>query len=454
MKPLVQQGEALGLLPWEQMFRDALLATGRRLFEPMLQQRIDQIGRAYQPRPNGRPMGRRLPVLATLFGEVRIRRDYYLVAEGSGHCPAAAALGPEGSATPALARLITGAASQQPNGAAGQDLAEYGTSAAISPNTVDEQFGFLERHQHRMLYGSYRSQGWFIGSGVVEARSKRHRQWPISRLPPSSAGAVADHPEDAERFPFAFFQGSSDRGDGLAMVRYEETREGVAAALGFPKFVGQSMKDGLESGEFGKLREESPKTPLGLVGAGRGAGGPERRHNFGDARDGLRHTKAAEAPLADPNVDIRGYTQRGAIDGVGAGRQQGFAKGEEGVAKGGVGGLPELAPRGDPVGEFEDEDLTLLFEEVVAFEFKGELPAQSQEAGLGGGQIGFGHGKWGQAAVGRWCRARSSWPTRWSSSAGSKERISQPRSRVSAMGRFSYSPWFKKRRSKASPNSR
>lgn len=38
--------------------------------------------------------------------------------------------------------------------------------------TVDEQLGFLERHQQRMLYGSYRRKGWFIGSGVIEAGCK------------------------------------------------------------------------------------------------------------------------------------------------------------------------------------------------------------------------------------------------------------------------------------------
>lgn len=126
MKPLLQQAEGLGLLPWEQLFREALLAAGRQLFEPMLQQRIDQLDRAYQSGPKDRFMGRRPLVLATLFGEVRILRDYYLLAQGAGHCPADAALGLEGSATPALARLITRAAAQQPYGAASRDLAEYG----------------------------------------------------------------------------------------------------------------------------------------------------------------------------------------------------------------------------------------------------------------------------------------------------------------------------------------
>jgi hypothetical protein len=56
---------------------------------------------------------------------VVLHRDYYLGDE-AGHCPSDAALGLEGSATPALARVITRAAAQQPYGAASRDLAEYG----------------------------------------------------------------------------------------------------------------------------------------------------------------------------------------------------------------------------------------------------------------------------------------------------------------------------------------
>lgn len=91
----------------------------------MLQQRVDQIDSDFQARPDQRLIGRRALTVSTLFGEVRLRRDYYLGSEG-GHCPADASLGLEGSATPALARLICRAATQQPYGAASRDLAEYG----------------------------------------------------------------------------------------------------------------------------------------------------------------------------------------------------------------------------------------------------------------------------------------------------------------------------------------
>ena len=113
------------MLDWEQHFRDAVLAVGRQLFGPLLQQRVDQIDAQFQARPNQRLIGRRRIEVSTLFGEVSVYRDYYLGEEG-GHCPADAALGLEGSATPALARLISRAAAQQPYGAASRDLAEYG----------------------------------------------------------------------------------------------------------------------------------------------------------------------------------------------------------------------------------------------------------------------------------------------------------------------------------------
>jgi hypothetical protein len=113
------------VLEWEQHFRVALLAVGGNIFGPLLQQRIDQIDQDFMARADQRLIGRRPLSLATLFGEVSIERDYYLGSE-SGHCPADAALALEGCATPALARLISRGAAQQPYVATSRDLAEYG----------------------------------------------------------------------------------------------------------------------------------------------------------------------------------------------------------------------------------------------------------------------------------------------------------------------------------------
>ena len=39
--------------------------------------------------------------------------------------------------------------------------------------TAKGQIQFLKGHQERMLYGTYRKRGWFIGSGVIEAGCER-----------------------------------------------------------------------------------------------------------------------------------------------------------------------------------------------------------------------------------------------------------------------------------------
>ncbi|MFM7805925.1 MAG: ISKra4 family transposase [Verrucomicrobiota bacterium] len=112
-------------LQWETTLRETVLRVGQSLFGPMLQKRIDLIDAKFQPRPGQRLIGRRDLGLSTLFGEVKVRRDYYLGPDG-GHFPADAALGFEGSTTAALSRLVCRAAAQQAFGAASRDLAEYG----------------------------------------------------------------------------------------------------------------------------------------------------------------------------------------------------------------------------------------------------------------------------------------------------------------------------------------
>ena len=115
-----------GLLQMENAFRQLLLQAGQDIFGPLLQERVDQIDAAYQAPPQLRRHGRREFQIATLFGPVTVMRDYYVGPQG-GHCPADAALGLEGSATPALARLVCRAAAQQPYAAASADLAQYGS---------------------------------------------------------------------------------------------------------------------------------------------------------------------------------------------------------------------------------------------------------------------------------------------------------------------------------------
>src|SRR6266581_3495950 len=50
---------------------------GYARFQELLQQRVDQIDAAYQPRAEQIRMGRRALRTATLFGQAQIQRDYY-----------------------------------------------------------------------------------------------------------------------------------------------------------------------------------------------------------------------------------------------------------------------------------------------------------------------------------------------------------------------------------------
>ncbi len=44
--------------------------------------------------------------------------------------------------------------------------------AAAPPGEIEKQIGYFENNQHRMRYKTYRQQGYFCGSGVVEAGCK------------------------------------------------------------------------------------------------------------------------------------------------------------------------------------------------------------------------------------------------------------------------------------------
>jgi hypothetical protein len=71
------------------------------------QQAADRIDAAYQPKPGQQRKERVTRRVQGLFGSYSIERDYYYSPEtNEGHYPADAALGLEGSYTPALAQLI------------------------------------------------------------------------------------------------------------------------------------------------------------------------------------------------------------------------------------------------------------------------------------------------------------------------------------------------------------
>jgi hypothetical protein len=91
----------------EVLVRAALFKPAAAIVGELLQGAADRIDGAYQPKRGERRKGRKILAVQCLFGTFELQRDYYHHSgKGSGHYPADAALGLEGSYTPGLARLI------------------------------------------------------------------------------------------------------------------------------------------------------------------------------------------------------------------------------------------------------------------------------------------------------------------------------------------------------------
>lgn len=104
---LSQQPQGLAVQQLEQMVRVAVFKPANALVGYLLQQAADQIDAHYQPKPGQVRKGRQSIQVQGIFGSFALQRDYYYHAgKKQGHHPADAALGLEGTYTPALARLI------------------------------------------------------------------------------------------------------------------------------------------------------------------------------------------------------------------------------------------------------------------------------------------------------------------------------------------------------------
>jgi hypothetical protein len=91
----------------EVLVRTAIFKPANGLVGMLLQQAADRIDQAYIPKPGEQSKGRQQLIVNGMFGSFALMRQYYYhPGKGSGHCPADAALGLEGSYTPALARLL------------------------------------------------------------------------------------------------------------------------------------------------------------------------------------------------------------------------------------------------------------------------------------------------------------------------------------------------------------
>jgi hypothetical protein len=91
----------------EVLVRAAIFKPANTLVGVLLQAAADRSDAAYQPKPGQQRKGRESLRVNGMFGAFQLERDYYYHAgKKQGHYPADAALGLEGSHTPALARLM------------------------------------------------------------------------------------------------------------------------------------------------------------------------------------------------------------------------------------------------------------------------------------------------------------------------------------------------------------
>lgn len=91
----------------EGLVRTALYKPANELVGWLLQQAADRVDADYEPKPGEHRKGRQTLELQGMFGSFPLERTYYYhPGKKRGHFPADAALGLEGSYTPALARLV------------------------------------------------------------------------------------------------------------------------------------------------------------------------------------------------------------------------------------------------------------------------------------------------------------------------------------------------------------
>lgn len=89
------------------MIRTAVFKSANQLVGWLLQQAVNRADALYQPKPGQVRKGRERLQTQGIFGHFVLRRDYYHhPGKHEGHFPADAALGLEGSYTPALAKLL------------------------------------------------------------------------------------------------------------------------------------------------------------------------------------------------------------------------------------------------------------------------------------------------------------------------------------------------------------
>ncbi|MFA6271376.1 MAG: hypothetical protein WC657_09320 [Candidatus Paceibacterota bacterium] len=141
----------------ESALRSALLKDGAHLLEDLLEDLLNDPlykGQEQEVRPGEKCYRDRAKTVETLFGEVRLLRDYHVAGDGSSRVPLDESLGLIEGYSPGLAKMMVRMAAQ--------DSFEEGS----------EDFGILLRREAFARGFASAQKTVYLGSGVVEAGCK------------------------------------------------------------------------------------------------------------------------------------------------------------------------------------------------------------------------------------------------------------------------------------------
>jgi len=118
----------------EGALRSALLKDGAHLLEDLLNDPLYR-GSEQQARPGERRYRDRAKTVETLFGEVRLLRDYYVAADGSSRVPLDESLGLMEGYSPGLAKMMARIAAQDSFEEGSKDLLAY-AGVQVGPKAI------------------------------------------------------------------------------------------------------------------------------------------------------------------------------------------------------------------------------------------------------------------------------------------------------------------------------
>lgn len=134
MRARLESGEKPAMDFLESALRSALLKDGAHLLEDLLNDPLYK-GREQEARPGEKRYRDRAKTVETLFGEVRLLRDYYVAQDGSSRVPLDESLGLIEGYSPGLAKMMARIAAQNSFEEGSKDLMAY-AAVNVGPKAI------------------------------------------------------------------------------------------------------------------------------------------------------------------------------------------------------------------------------------------------------------------------------------------------------------------------------